>query len=643
MMLRFLFILCIGILNGRLANAQSYRYRIDSLQKLLSGSADDTVRIRLAGELSSAYMGDGDPGKAWALAWQSLQISSQLPYNYYKALAHYRMGYVYVMQMINDSAIDQYRLAMPLLLQDSTSEKAKSLYVKCTNNLAFAYANKGYPDKAMELIISALPVIEALKDTFVYAVALHNVAAGLTGMGQYQRAYPYAQKDIRFMEMKGKPEEIAESWLSGAFLMYNMDSIQRVKEYLAKAEQSLNKVGRSFLWCRFYSYKSLYHTALKEFTLAGQACENAFSELRIYNGRTNAYDAYTARKKLLAAQGNYRQARDAAITINRMAEEDGLSSLLLSSMQDIASYSEKLGDLKEAFRYLKRYTQFKDSIDEKQEAFRLSEMEMNFQAAKKEQQIRDLQTHSKIQRSRLWGISILLGLTIIFLVYIIRQRKIRAVQKMRSLEQKQQVVVTEALLRGEEKERSRVARDLHDGLGGILAGIKLNLSRLADNEDKGIKISPMVEQLGGAVDELRRIARDMMPETLLRSGLQTALADLCESIVSAKCKVVFHAFDIRSDIPDREQIMIYRMIQEILNNAVKHSGASRIMLQCSQENTAFFITVEDDGIGFDPVQVNGNGMGLSNIRSRVDFMKGNMNIDSSEKGTIINIELHVTI
>lgn len=642
-MARFLFILCIGILNWKVASAQLYRHRIDSLQKLLSGAADDTSRIRLAGELSSAYMGDGDPGKAYALARQSLEISSRAPHNYYKALAHYRMGYVYVMQMINDSAIDQYNIAMPLLLQDSTSEKAKSLYVKCTNNLAFAYANEGYPDKAMELIISALPVIEALKDTFVYAVALHNVSAGLTGMGQYERAYPYSQKDIRFMEMKGAPEEIAESWLSGAFLMYNMDSINRVKDCLDKAEQRLKEVGRTFLRCRFYSYKTLYHAERKEFELAKQACDSAFSELKIYDRRTNIYDAYTARKKLYAAQGNYRQARDAAIIINRMAEEDGFSSFMLSSMQDISTYSKKTGDLEEAYRYLERYTQFKDSIDEKQAAFKLSEMEMNFQAAKKEQQIRDLQTSSKIQRSRLWGISILLALTIVFLVYIIRQRKIQMAQKVKSLEQKQQVEITEALLKGEERERSRVARDLHDGLGGILAGIKLNLSRMADKEDKGIKISPMVEQLGGAVDELRRIARNMMPETLLKSGLQTALADLCESIVSTRCKVIFHAFDIREDIPDREQAMIYRMAQEILINAVKHAGATRIMFQCSQVSTAFFITVEDNGIGFDPMLVDDKGMGLSNIRSRVEFMKGNMSIDSSEKGTIINIELHVTV
>jgi signal transduction histidine kinase len=83
------------------------------------------------------------------------------------------------------------------------------------------------------------------------------------------------------------------------------------------------------------------------------------------------------------------------------------------------------------------------------------------------------------------------------------------------------------------------------------------------------------------------------------------------------------------------------MIQEIIINAVKHANASLIMLQCSQEEDSFFITVEDNGKGFDISNHQSEGIGLKNIRNRVDYFHGNLNIESSSKGTIINIELHV--
>ncbi len=215
---------------------------------------------------------------------------------------------------------------------------------------------------------------------------------------------------------------------------------------------------------------------------------------------------------------------------------------------------------------------------------------------------------------------------------------------MQSLDQERQIAVTQALLTGEERERSRLARDLHDGLGGMLAGVKMNLSRITEKAPSQIhaELNKTVRQLGDSVNELRHIARNMMPESLLRSGLPGALKDLCEGYIIPERRIIFNTYNVDETIPPQQQLIIYRMVQEILNNAVRHSGADKILVQCTQAEGSFYITVEDNGKGFDVTHKGYEGIGLENIRNRVDFLRGSLYIDSSKEGTVINIEFHVT-
>lgn len=199
-----------------------------------------------------------------------------------------------------------------------------------------------------------------------------------------------------------------------------------------------------------------------------------------------------------------------------------------------------------------------------------------------------------------------------------------------------------ALMEGQEQERQRMARDLHDGLGCELAAIKLGLSGIpAESASQELSLQVITEKLDASIRELRLISRNMMPESLLTLGLKEALNDLCSSVMTPQLRLVYNAYNIDPALPQSSQIMIYRMIQEIITNAVKHANASEIMLQCSQEEDRFFITVEDNGKGFDISSHHSKGIGLKNIRNRVDYFHGHLHIESSSEGTIINIELHV--
>jgi signal transduction histidine kinase len=219
-------------------------------------------------------------------------------------------------------------------------------------------------------------------------------------------------------------------------------------------------------------------------------------------------------------------------------------------------------------------------------------------------------------------------------------------QQLKDISQQQQLKLAEALLQGEERERKRVAGDLHDGLGGMLAGVKINLSRLsptAGEEAFAKDIPAIINQVDKSVTELRRIARNMMPESLLNGGLEAALKETTESLNSPELTIDFQAFNIETNIAPDMQVTIFRIVQELLTNAVRHARATRVLVQCSQNENRFYITVEDNGIGFNNAStLSSKGIGLTNVKNRVDYLKGNLDIETNPgQGTTINIEFNV--
>ncbi|QEC42284.1 sensor histidine kinase [Pseudobacter ginsenosidimutans] len=233
-------------------------------------------------------------------------------------------------------------------------------------------------------------------------------------------------------------------------------------------------------------------------------------------------------------------------------------------------------------------------------------------------------------------------LATLFLIFYYRNNRMQTKQQWKELQQQQELMLANAMLEGEEQERRRLARDLHDGLGGTLAGIKIKLSG-QEKKEKTPQLSEVILQLEGSISELRRIARNMMPENLQKVGLEEALRDLCESLQSDNTLIEFHSFGLQPDIPLNVQANIYRIVQELLSNAVKHAAASKVIVQCSQNGKIFFITVEDNGRGFEMSTVNdAEGIGFQNIRNRVKYLNGSIDIESvQQEGTTVNIELHV--
>lgn len=209
------------------------------------------------------------------------------------------------------------------------------------------------------------------------------------------------------------------------------------------------------------------------------------------------------------------------------------------------------------------------------------------------------------------------------------------------------MLAAEYVLQGQDEERKRLAKDLHDGLGGILStarfsftNAKSNLAippELAKDFDRGM------DTLDKSIAELRRVAHNMMPESLLNYGLDTAVKEYCKSIEQAGAlKLTCQSFGMGDEtITKNRASVIYRIIQELVNNILKHANAKTAVVQMVYNEERLHITVEDDGRGFNTaILQNNNGIGYISLQNRVAYLNGSMDINTAPgNGTSITINI----
>ncbi|MGB3235060.1 MAG: sensor histidine kinase [Ferruginibacter sp.] len=320
----------------------------------------------------------------------------------------------------------------------------------------------------------------------------------------------------------------------------------------------------------------------------------------------------------------------------------------LAAMQELMFATSKY---KEAYLYAEQYHTINDSVLNSERSRQFAEREAKYESEKKNVQIQ-LQQSALKQKSRLnlflaGAIAALLCISLLIYFNYKQKQKLQQ-QRITELETEKQLTATEAVLKGEEQERTRLAKDLHDGLGGMLSGIKYSFQTMKGNlimtPDNAQTFERSMDMLDSSIKEMRRVAHNMMPEALVKFGLNTALKDFCNDInLSGALKVTYQSIGLENvEVEQTTAIAIYRIVQELLNNTIKHAGANNAIVQVSKSDGLLAVTVEDDGKGFDTsILKQAKGIGWSNIENRVEFLKGKLDVNSQPgKGTSVLIELN---
>ncbi len=260
-----------------------------------------------------------------------------------------------------------------------------------------------------------------------------------------------------------------------------------------------------------------------------------------------------------------------------------------------------------------------------------------------EEEVRNQRNQDKME---VLGLS-LGGLFLFSIVgFLYYQNRVKASQlELNEAHREQQIISMRSMLEGQEKERNRIARDLHDGLGNLLSSLKVKIGSLQINfDDKGSQkiYGTASEMIDEACSEVRKIAHEMMPQSLKKLGLPKALEDLVEKMDAIHgFNADFQMHGKETIFDDNTNVMLFRIVQEALNNVVKYAKANQVSVQLNYSANWFDLTIEDDGIGFDVNALKPNkGMGLKSMAFRTEFIGGTLDLNSrTGMGTLVTVNI----
>ncbi len=314
-------------------------------------------------------------------------------------------------------------------------------------------------------------------------------------------------------------------------------------------------------------------------------------------------------------------------------------------------------DYDKAYQHAKAYIDLNNTLSGEEIIKHVNEEEVKFRTAEKDKDLllKKLQIERQqkdLERKNRW-ITIAVALVVIVLLLVFftlksyrsRQRLMR--QKMDNLEQQREIERLKADTEGEERERARIARELHDGIGGLVAAAQINMRTLGKevyivNDSETYRSTRQIlEEVG---TELRKTAHNLMPSVLLHRNMEEAISVFCNYIrQTQRLHFDLQCYGDFNLLPDSYKVTVYRIVQELIHNIVKHAQASSVLVQLMFQPPLLSITIEDNGKGFEPDLVhNDKGLGLKNIEERVQSIRGSFSIDSTPgKGTSVYIELEI--
>ncbi|MBS0030434.1 ATP-binding protein [Chitinophaga sp. 22321] len=641
------------------------RKLVDSLEHLLGTAASDSARGRANFSLSE-YWAPKDTLKAMKYLEAGMQESKKTPY--LQAIYHYYNGYLLDIRK-SDKSQESFMLADTLLSKYKTKEaflfRAKAWY----GYGRIAQRKDDYKAFADIILNKSIPLAEASGNKTLVGKNYLGLCIVFKNAGQYDKAETYCLKAIETLKASSNPlPELIDAYHTIAETYSLSGKNPKAKAALDSVRPILAAYSDSTYYLDYYAAEGMYYTVEGQ-TVPGQY-KNALASLEKGVTLAKKLGLHYEELRLLMQKfyayyndKNYVQAKE---VLNYLLTQEMMITLTSNRIQlyyGMAATYEGLKQWAPAYEWMKRYSELSDSLSQTQLKNDVHALEIKYRDAEKQKEINALKAQrvqealaAKNARLVTWllgsaSLFLLIVLVFALIIYndkkkLLAQKELSYQQHLNEMAQQQQLQFSQAVLQGEEQERRRLARDLHDGLGGMLAGAKINLSAQIEDtysQDQRNELEKITLQLDHSVTELRRIAHNMMPVNLLKFGLKTALKDLCESLMSDTTHISFQALNIADTLREEVQIHIYRIVQELLSNAVKHAQATNIILQCSQDGSLFFITQEDNGKGFDTQATEQvKGIGLSNIKNRVGFLKGKIDIDSvPNEGTTINIELHV--
>jgi two-component system NarL family sensor kinase len=641
----------------RNATAQLTRTQMDSLQGVLGKAKEDSNKVKLLMTLGN-NVGYSDDKKALAYGKEGYDLSRKI---------NYPLGIGRTAYLLANTYMDLGDFAQ----SDSFLNVAEKHYLPLSDRsyLGTVYDARGSWNfmqakywAAAENYTRAAEVFDQIKDTSSSITTHQNLIAVLAQTRNFEKAVTLSLKVLPILEKRKDTLQMGYTLQGLVTDLIYLDRIREAKDHIGTlhdiadhtpdislAAESYSTIGT------FYFHEKDFRTAVSFFKQALQKGETLGSQYQIANHNKSIGSSYLQLNDLPHAEKYLRTAMDVARRYHNTRAIYNISITL-------SEYYAKTGDYHNAYKSLLQHLTLKDSILNVDTRNYATYLESKYDSEKKEAEILRLQ---KIQEQKDFDIrrrNIYMGIGAGLLVFMLlllsllrrnfrnkqklaRQQAALQEEKIGNMEKQQQLVSLQSMINGEETERTRLARDLHDGLGGLFSTVKMHFSSL-QHEVPSLQGHELYrktfELVDSASEELRKIAHNLMPEVLMKLGLVEALKDFCNHVNAGKLmKISLQSYGMEERLAASTEIMLYRIIQELVNNIIKHASATDVIIQLNREGHRLSLTVEDNGRGFDVKEAEGRRhMGIETVKSRVNYLNGKLSIDSRKDiGTTVMIDL----
>ncbi|MEQ8907840.1 MAG: tetratricopeptide repeat protein [Vicingaceae bacterium] len=633
----------------------SARLNIDSLKQLLSTSSD-TALINLHIEIGQAYI-DLDVDSTLHYASIALPLANQFSFPKGKLMLNNLLGNCAQRKGDFDKAMEYYEQSRQIA--EETSD-AKGFAV-VLNNIGIIHTQKGDYDLAIEEYLKALDYEKQIGDQKGIAEAYNNIGVVHYYMRDMENTLIYLKKSAKITEEIGDLQVLKKAYMNiGAIHQYNKQFEEALEFYekgreIAKELNDLNDITIAHHnIAGVYQDQGKYEKA-EEFYLKALAFNEKFENKRgIALEHLNLASLFVAKKDYKKAKSYYER----AITLST---KEGYKEIISTAYSGLANMYEAQKQFKPAYENVLKHLLYKDSLLNEENTKSVTEMRTKYETAEKEKALAEEVARSEqIERAKVeaelkaanrtkW-IFILIGLgvviTLIFLVVVQRNKRKAQAEKDAALIRERDKGM-QAVFEAQEDERKRISKDLHDGIGQQLSGLKMAFQKLSGELKSSVpEKQKELEKLSGilhdSADEVRSISHQMMPKALTELGIIEAIDDMLEkSLGNSSISYEFEHFGIENRLNERVEVSLYRISQELINNIMKHSEAKKVAVQLFKNKGKVILIVEDNGKGIKKGQVS-DGHGLLNIKSRLNSIHGEVNYEPSpQSGTIATVRIPI--
>lgn len=532
-------------------------------------------------------------------------------------------------------------------IDQANNESHLDYRARLYNKLSIAYYYNGKYDKNITYGLKAIELFDSL-DNKIEVGTLYGELGYQMKRRELNRAFELMQKGISILEKVGEIEPLAKIYDNYGVLHEMKTNFDSASFYYKKALNFKRKMNDSLGIP--YSLNNLFmiHLAVQNFDSALFYLNESTKIRNLRNDQIGIAENYNYYGKFYYEQNLFIEAIDFFEKALQIALNHNYRYLIQHLYREISRSYEAINQYNKALHFHKLYKQLQDSILNEETNKAIAELEVRFETVEKEKALekKNLELESKSLQIVILFISLVVIILCFILLYTRYRQKQKNLLQKKLLEEKKQRLTF--IIKAQDEERKRIARDLHDGIGQILSAVSMKTSEIIKKldlkDDKEInELNESQSMLNNACDELRSISHQMMPRSISETGLVTAIKEMIfNTLKNTNIKFTFDTFGFKERLEENIEIGLYRISQELINNVIKHADCTNINVQLYRNKNAIILIVEDDGKGISNQK--NTGMGLQNITSRAEAINGTFNIEKApEKGTIATVKILIKI